>query len=82
MNFYKVVLILICKHLEIYTKTISRLTLGDHKPIFTSPSAHYTMDNLHNRLTFDLGKKNKIFYYSQKEDPKISRIAEFGGEML
>ena len=22
------------------------------------------MDNLHNRLTFDLGKKNKIFYYS------------------
>ena len=21
-------------------------------------------DNLHNRLTFDLGKKNRIFYYS------------------
>ena len=37
---------------------------------------------LHNRLTFDLGKKSKIFYYSQKEDPKISRIAEFAGEML
>ena len=34
------------------------------------------------RLTFDLGKKNKIFYCSKKEDPKISRIAEFGGEML
>ena len=28
------------------------------------------MDNLSKRLTFDLGKKNKIFYYSQKEDPK------------
>ena len=40
------------------------------------------MDNLRNRLTFDLGKLNKIFYYSQKEDPKVSRIAEFGGEML
>ena len=40
------------------------------------------MDNLHNRLTLDLGKKNKSFYYNQKEDPKISRIAEFGGEML
>ena len=38
--------------------------------------------NLNNRLTFDRGKKNKIFYYSQKEDPKISRIAKFGGEIL
>ena len=38
MNFYKVVLIII-KHLEIYTKTISRLRLGDYKPTFTSPSA-------------------------------------------
>ena len=37
MNFYKVVLIIICKHLEIYTKTISRLRLSDYKPIFTSP---------------------------------------------
>ena len=27
------------KHLEIYTKTISRLRLGDYKPIFTSASA-------------------------------------------
>ena len=24
----------------------------------------------------------KIFYYSQKEDPKISRITKFGGEMF
>ena len=24
----------------------------------------FTIDNLHNRLTFDLGKKNWIFYYS------------------
>ena len=23
-----------------------------------------SIDNLHNKLTFDLGKKNKIFYYS------------------
>ena len=30
VNFYKVVLIIICKHLE---------HLGDYKPIFTSPSA-------------------------------------------
>ena len=36
------------------------------------------MDNLHVRLTFNLGKTNKIFYYSYK----ISRIAKFGGEML
>ena len=40
------------------------------------------MDNLHARLTFNLGKTNKIFYYSLKEHPKISRIAKFGGEML
>ena len=39
VNFYKVVWIMVCKHLEIYTKTISRLRLGDYKPIFTSPSA-------------------------------------------
>ena len=32
-------LIIICKHLEIYTQTIGRLKLGDYKPIFTSPSA-------------------------------------------
>ena len=42
MNFYKVVLIIICKHLEIYTKTISRLRLGEYKPIFTSPSAPFS----------------------------------------
>ena len=39
------------------------------------------MDNLHNRLTSDLDKKNEIFCYSQEENPKISRIAKFGGEM-
>ena len=32
------------------------------------------MDNLHVRLTFNLGKTNKMFYYST--------IAKFGGEML
>ena len=39
--------------------------------------ASMRMDNLHNRLTFDLGKKNKIFYYEIfyfYDDPKISRI--------
>jgi predicted nucleic-acid-binding Zn-ribbon protein len=41
VNFYKVVWIIVCKHLEIYTKTISRLRLGDYKPIFTSPSAQW-----------------------------------------
>ena len=45
-------------------------------------SSPISMENLHDRLTFDLDRKSKIFYYSQKEDPKISRIAEFGGEML
>ena len=39
VNFYKVVWIIVCKHLEIYTKTISRLRLGDYKPIFTEPKA-------------------------------------------
>ena len=32
-------LVIIYKHLEIYSKTISRLRLGDYKPIFTLPSA-------------------------------------------
>jgi hypothetical protein len=36
VNFYKVVWIIVCKHLEIYTKTISRLRLGDYKPILYS----------------------------------------------
>ena len=39
-------------------------------------------DNLHNRQKVGLGRKNEIFYYSKKEDPKISRMAKFGGEML
>ena len=43
---------------------------------------HGIIDDLHVSLTFNLGKKNKIFYYSEKEHPKISRIANFGGEML
>ena len=33
-------------------------------------------DNLHKRLTSDLGKKIKSFCYIQKEDPKISTIAK------
>ena len=40
------------------------------------------IDDLHVRLTFNLGKTNKIFYHSYKEHPKISRTAKFGGEML
>ena len=39
VNFYNAVLIISCKHLEIYAETINRLRLGDYKPIFTSPSA-------------------------------------------
>ena len=31
--------VIVYKHEEIYTKTISRLRLGDYKPISTSPSA-------------------------------------------
>ena len=34
--------IIICKHLEVYTKRISRLGLGDYKPIFTEPKARVT----------------------------------------
>ena len=34
-----------------------------------------TIDNLHDRLKDELGSENEIFYYSQKEHLKISRIA-------
>ena len=40
------------------------------------------MDNLHNRLKVEVGRKNEIFYYSWNKDLKISRKAKFGGEML
>ena len=40
------------------------------------------MDNLHNRLNVELGRKNRIFYHSELEDVKISGIAKFGGKML
>ena len=40
------------------------------------------MNNLHNRLTVELARKNEIFYCSKIEDLKISRITKFGGEML
>ena len=40
------------------------------------------MDKLHNRLKVELGRKDEIFYYSLKEDPKVSRIAEHGGEYI
>ena len=55
------------------------MSLSMHKSI---RNACMKMDNLHVRLTFNLGKTSKIFYYSWKERPKISRIAKFGGEML
>ena len=38
MNFNKITLIIV-KHFKILTNTISRLRLGDSKPIVTSPSA-------------------------------------------
>ena len=40
------------------------------------------MDILHHRLKVELGRENEIFYYSKREDLKISRIAKFGGEMM
>ena len=40
------------------------------------------MDNSQNRLKVELGRKNEMFYYSWRENLKISRIAKFGGEML
>jgi hypothetical protein len=33
------------------------------------------------RLNFDLGRKNEIHHYSQKEQLKISKITKFGREM-
>ena len=45
-------LIISFKHLEIYTKTISRLRLGDHKPIFTSPSAQFSNSGNDCKLLF------------------------------
>ena len=36
-------LIIICKHVEIYTKTISSLWLGDYKPIFTEYSENFPL---------------------------------------
>ena len=40
-------------------------------------------DNLHVRLTFDLGKENKISdHHSSKEHLKISKIAKFCSQML
>ena len=38
-------------------------------------------DNLHNVLSSDLGKKNKIFHDSWNEHLKISKAAEFGCEI-
>ena len=38
MSFYIIMLIIICTHPEIYTKTNIRLRLVDHKHIFTLPS--------------------------------------------
>ena len=52
-------------------------TVGKYKPNISG-----SIDDLHVRLTFNLGKTNTIFYYSQKEHPKFSRIAKFGGEIL
>ena len=40
------------------------------------------MDNLHNRLNFDRGLKNKIFHHSLRGHLKITKTARFGYEML
>ena len=39
INFIKFVLIIICKHLEIYIKTISRLMLGEYRLVITNHEA-------------------------------------------
>ena len=46
-EFYKAELIIIYKHLEIYTKTISRLKLSDYKPILTSSSTQWIQTCTH-----------------------------------
>ena len=35
-----------------------------------------------NRAKVELRRKNEIFYYSWKQDVKISRMAKFGGDIL
>ena len=40
------------------------------------------MDNLHNRLKVELGRKNEIFTTVRKNVLKIGRIAKYGGEIL
>ena len=41
----------------------------------------HLMDSLHNRLNFDLDKKNKIFHRSLKVHLKIGKTAKCGCEM-
>ena len=73
MSFFKTLY-----YKSVNTKPVLKFPASGH---FSTPELT-TMDNLHNRLRLDLGKKNKIFYHSKKEDPKINKIAEFGGKML
>jgi hypothetical protein len=40
------------------------------------------MDDSSYRLIFYLDKKDEIYHYSSKENPKISKIAKFGSEVL
>ena len=41
----------------------------------------YYFKSYYFRITFDLGKTNKIVYYVLKEHSTIGRVAMFGGEM-
>ena len=82
----KVYKLVSCVTLDIFGLAIENPNWDDHLhnkcDIGHARSITFGMDNLHVRLTFSIAKTNKIFYHNQKELPKISRIAKFGGEML
>jgi hypothetical protein len=42
----------------------------------------FLMDNLHNRLNLDSGKKNKIYQHSSKVHLETTKIAKFGIDIL
>ena len=65
-----------------YRNTANRKECVGQYDIDIRQQSHQLMDDSSYRLNFDLGKKNEIHRYSQKEHLKISKIANFGREML
>ena len=67
-------------------KAFVRIFSGDLPHLFIPCSQRKKnvgiMDDSSYRLNFNLGEKNEIHHYSQKEQLKISKIAKFGREML